>query len=274
MSVVLHVAHRRRLLLPILAISWFWLFGATIVSGLPTLAKDVLFADEQVVTLMLALFAVGVGIGSMLAERLLHGDVSARATCRWRPSCMAVLRDRPARGERRPRATAALTGVDCVHRRSQHAGASSPTWSAWRPRGGLFCVPLYAVLQHESEPAHRARVIAANNIINAIAMTVAAVGAAALLAQGVSIGQSVRPVRHRDDHDRRRRGVDPAPRHHEDHRCASFCALLYRVEVEGLEHVRAALCRTRSSPPTMRRSSTACCSARSCRATRSSRSIR
>ena len=69
---------RPALLLPILAISWFWLFGATIVSGLPVLAKDVLFANERVVTLMLALFAIGVGAGSMLAERLLHGEVSAR----------------------------------------------------------------------------------------------------------------------------------------------------------------------------------------------------
>ena len=61
-------ARRRRprhdaptLLLPMLAMSWFWLFGATVVSGLPSFAKDVLFANEQVVTMMLALFAVGVG---------------------------------------------------------------------------------------------------------------------------------------------------------------------------------------------------------------------
>ena len=73
-----HATSRPALLLPILAISWFWLFGATIVSGLPALAKDVLFANERVVTLMLALFAIGVGAGSMLAERLLHGEVSAR----------------------------------------------------------------------------------------------------------------------------------------------------------------------------------------------------
>jgi MFS family permease len=55
--------------------------------------------------------------------------------------------------------------------------------------GGLFTVPLYAILQHESEPSHRARVIAANNIINALAMTVAAVVAAALLARGITMGE-------------------------------------------------------------------------------------
>jgi hypothetical protein len=78
LEVVRHVTSQPKLLLPVLAVSWFWLFGATVVSGLPVLAKDVLFANEQVVTLMLALFAIGVGGGSLLAERLLHGDVSAR----------------------------------------------------------------------------------------------------------------------------------------------------------------------------------------------------
>ena len=77
-AVVGHVTSRPALLLPILAVSWFWLFGATVVSGLPAFAKDVLFANEQVVTMMLALFAVGVGVGSIVAERLLHGEVSAR----------------------------------------------------------------------------------------------------------------------------------------------------------------------------------------------------
>jgi acyl-[acyl-carrier-protein]-phospholipid O-acyltransferase/long-chain-fatty-acid--[acyl-carrier-protein] ligase len=77
-GVVRQVWQRSNLLLPILAISWFWVFGGTIVSGLPVFAKSMLFANEQVVTLMLAVFAVSVGIGSLLAERLLQGEVSAR----------------------------------------------------------------------------------------------------------------------------------------------------------------------------------------------------
>ena len=77
-DVVKHVASRDDLFLPVLALSWFWLIGGTLVSGLPVFAKDVLFADEQVVTLMLALFAIGIAAGSLLAERLLHGEVSAR----------------------------------------------------------------------------------------------------------------------------------------------------------------------------------------------------
>src|SRR6185312_7011089 len=54
--------------------------------------------------------------------------------------------------------------------------------------GGLFTVPLYAILQHESEPSHRARVIAANNIINALAMTVATV-VAGILSRRLTMGE-------------------------------------------------------------------------------------
>ena len=77
-DVVKHVASRDELFLPVLALSWFWLIGGTLVSGLPVFAKDVLYTDEQVVTLMLALFAIGIAAGSLLAERLLRGEVSAR----------------------------------------------------------------------------------------------------------------------------------------------------------------------------------------------------
>ena len=185
-AVIAYTARRPILLLPILAISWFWLFGATIVSGLPVFAKDVLLASEQVVTLMLALFAIGVGAGSMLAERLLHGEVSARhvplaglAMGVFAIDLYFASVGRPYLGE--------LSGVI----------AFLATPGSWRVladlaglavAGGVFCVPLYALVQHESEPRHRARVIAANNIVNALAMTVAAVAAAAALGRGMTMG--------------------------------------------------------------------------------------
>jgi acyl-[acyl-carrier-protein]-phospholipid O-acyltransferase/long-chain-fatty-acid--[acyl-carrier-protein] ligase len=237
-AVVGHVTSRSQLMLPVLAVSWFWLFGATIVSGLPSFAKDVLFANEQVVTMMLALFAVGVGVGSMLAERLLHGEVSARHV----PLAALAM---------------GLFALD-LHLASRGripapALANIPTFLAqsgsWRIvgdllgvaiAGGLFTVPLYAILQHESEPAHRARVIAANNIINALAMSVAAVSAATLLARGMSMGQlfgvcgvATLPVAIIAAWILRRTLAKGLVRF--------VLRLLYRVEVEGLEHARAAM---------------------------------
>ena len=231
-----------RLLLPILAVSWFWLFGATVVSGLPSFAKDVLFANEQVVTMMLALFAVGVGVGSMLAERLLHGEVSARlragrGAVRWRSSPVDLhlgqqsAACRPARtGDRRRRS--------CAQPGSWRILADLVGLAM---AGGLFTVPLYAILQHESEPAHRARVIAANNIINALAMSIAAVGAAAFLARGMTMGElfALCGLATHPGGVRSRRGSCGARSRRAW--CDSSCDCSYRVRVEGLEHARAAL---------------------------------
>jgi len=106
--------------------------------------------------------------------------------------------------------------------------------------GGLFTVPLYAILQHESEPDHRARVIAANNIVNALAMATAAVVAAMLLARGMTMGELVGvcgaatiPVVAMTAWNARRDILKNAVR--------LALRVLYRVEVEGLEHARAAL---------------------------------
>jgi acyl-[acyl-carrier-protein]-phospholipid O-acyltransferase/long-chain-fatty-acid--[acyl-carrier-protein] ligase len=237
-AVVGHVTSRPALLLPVLAISWFWLFGATVVSGLPSFAKDVLSANEQVVTMMLALFAVGVGLGSIVAERLLHGEVSARyvpvaavgmAFFAWDLHVASAGRS----------STAELATV-AVFLRSPRSVRIVLDLVGVAMAGGLFTVPLYAILQHESEPAHRARVIAANNIINALAMSIAAVGAAALLAQGMMMDQLFGlcglltvPVALIAAWVLRRTIAKSVVR--------VILRLLYRVKVEGLEHAQAAL---------------------------------
>jgi len=237
-AVVGHVTSRPQLLLPVLAVSWFWLFGATIVSGLPSFAKDVLFANEQVVTMMLALFAVGVGLGSMLAERLLHGEVSARHVPLSALAMGLFAFDLHLASRSRIPAEA-LANITAFL-------AQSGSWRIIGDllgvaiAGGLFTVPLYAILQHESEPAHRARVIAANNIINALAMSLAAVTAAVLLARGLSMGQlfglcgvATFPVAIIAAWILRRTLAKSLVRF--------VLRLLYRVEVDGLEHARAAL---------------------------------
>ena len=140
-AVVGHVTSRPALLLPILAISWFWLFGATVVTGLPALAKDVLFANERVVTLMLALFATGIGLGSLLAERLLHGEVSAR----YVPFAALVMAgfavDLHLASAGRVQG-AEFAGLD-VFLRSPGSWRVLGDLVGMAIAGGLFCVPLY-----------------------------------------------------------------------------------------------------------------------------------
>jgi len=237
-AVLGYATSRPTLLLPILAISWFWLLGATVVAGLPVLARDVLFANEQVVTLMLALFAVGIGLGSLLAERLLRGEASARYVPIAAAAMAVFAVDLHFASSGRPPA-ADLAGVGAFLRQpgSVHTLLDLVGLAAG---GGLFTVPLYALLQHESEPAHRARVIAANNIINAVAMTAAALASAALLARGLTMGElfalcgvATMLVAFIAAWVLRRTLAKSVMR--------IALKLLYRVEIEGLDHARAAL---------------------------------
>ena len=237
-AVVGYVTSRPALLMPILAASWFWLFGLVVLSGLAPFAKDVLFANEQVVTMMLALFAVGVGIGSIVAERLLHGEVSARYVPIAAMAMAFFAWDLHAASLGRPQGAELATRAVFL--------AQPGTWRILvdlvgvAMAGGLFTVPLYAILQHESEPEHRARVIAANNIINAVAMAAGTVGSAALLKTGMTTGElfgwcglATIPVALVAAWILRRSLAKSLVR--------LILKVLYRVKVEGLEHARAAM---------------------------------
>jgi acyl-[acyl-carrier-protein]-phospholipid O-acyltransferase/long-chain-fatty-acid--[acyl-carrier-protein] ligase len=237
-AVVRYATRRASLWLPILAISWFWLFGATVVSGLPVLAKDVLFANDRVVTLMLSLFALGVGVGSALAERLLHGEVSARHVplAALGMGLFAVDLHTAAAGRT---ASVELAGL-MVFLNTPHSWRVLVDLSGLAITGGLFCVPLYAVLQRETEPEYRARVIAANNIINAFAMASGSVIAALLLALGMTMdtlfalcGVATVVVAAIAAWILRQAIAKTIVR--------AVLTLVYRVQVEGLEHARAAL---------------------------------
>lgn len=237
-TIVRAVVTQPPLLGPVLAVSWFWLVGATVVSGIPVLAKDVLFVEERVVTVMLVLFAGGVGVGSYMAERWLQGEVSARhVPLAALAMAVCAIDLHVASNGRNPTATlASLTAF--LH-----------TTNSWRilgdlfllaAAGGLFTVPLYACLQRASEPSARARVIAGNNIINAVAMSLAAIAAAVLLGRGATMGQLIGfcgwatlPVAVACGWFWRREVVKLAVR--------GVLRLLYRVEVTGLDHARAAV---------------------------------
>ncbi len=178
----------RTVFLSILGVSWFWFYGAVFLSQFPAYAKDVLGGNEHAVVMLLAVFSVGIGIGSLLCERLSGGHVelglvpfgsigmSLFALDLWWSSPAAAL----ASGGALPLATV----------------LAQP--GAWRALfdlvaigifGGFFIVPLYALIQSRSEPEHRSRIIAGNNILNALFMVVAAGMGAGLLAAGLSVPQ-------------------------------------------------------------------------------------
>jgi acyl-[acyl-carrier-protein]-phospholipid O-acyltransferase/long-chain-fatty-acid--[acyl-carrier-protein] ligase len=182
-AVTRNAARIRPVWLSILGLSWFWAIGATLLSEFPSIAKDDLGADGHVVTLLLTMFAVGVGVGSMLCARLLHGEVSARLVPFAAFGITVFTWDY----------AAAVISAGGLHLVNITAVLHSTT--GWRMLsdllllaacGGLYSVPLYAIVQEMSEPSHRARTIAANNIVNAVMMVLGAGFVAGFSAAGVS----------------------------------------------------------------------------------------
>jgi hypothetical protein len=172
----------------ILGISWFWFYGAMFITQFPNLSKNVLAASEHVVTLLLIVFSVGIGVGSLLCERLCGRKVEIGLV---------------------PFGSIGLTlfGVDLWLAAEMHAPHGAQTLaefardaSHWRMLadllligmfGGLYIVPLYALVQTRSDPAHRSRIIAGNNILNAAFIVAAAAMAIGLFAAGLTIPQLI-----------------------------------------------------------------------------------
>ena len=176
----------RTVFLSLLGISWFWFYGALFLSQFPNYSKVVLGGNEHVVTLLLALFSVGVAVGSLLCERLSGHKVEIGLV---------------------PFGSIGLSvfAVDLFF--VTPAGVSHTALGAWQFMtqpgalrvaldlfligmfGGFYIVPLYALIQTRCQASHRSRVIAANNILNALFMVVAAGLAVLALSAGLTIPQ-------------------------------------------------------------------------------------
>ncbi len=170
--------------LSIMGISWFWLFGALFLAQFPAYTKDVLGGSETAVTLLLATFTFGIGVGSLLCERLSAGRIELGLVPLGSIGMTLFALDLAFAS---PRAHAPL---------ALGALALLELGTTWRVLidlgllgvfGGFFIVPLYALVQQRSNPKHGARIIAANNIMNALFMVVGALSAAAMLASGLAI---------------------------------------------------------------------------------------
>jgi 1-acyl-sn-glycerol-3-phosphate acyltransferase len=176
----------RTVFLSILGVSWFWFFGATYLTQLPVYTKENLGGTAEVVTLLLTLFSLGVGVGSLLCERLSGHKVEIGLVPFGSIGMTVFSIDLffAVPGQ----ATGALVDI---------AGFLQQPWG-WRVIwdvvllgmfGGFYIVPLYALIQQRSEPSHRSRIIACNNILNAAFMVLAAAVAVGLLKAGLNIPQ-------------------------------------------------------------------------------------
>jgi acyl-[acyl-carrier-protein]-phospholipid O-acyltransferase/long-chain-fatty-acid--[acyl-carrier-protein] ligase len=189
LQLIQYSRHRWDIFLCILGISWFWLVGATFLSEFSVFAKDALHANESVVTFFLALFSIGLAIGSLLCNKLLKGKVHATYVPLGALGITIFTIDLYfAAGHMIVNSTMPFINLFQFLR----------TLSGWRIAcdlvliaisGGIYTVPLYAILQHRSAKEHCARVIASNNVINALFMVLAAIATMLMLKLGLSVTQ-------------------------------------------------------------------------------------
>lgn len=178
---------KQPLWLAIVAISWFWFYGATLLAQFPNFAKNVLHGDESVFILLLSVFSIGIGLGSLLCEKLSKGRVEL-GLMMFGAIGLTIF------------------GVDLyASSNSIHTATNEVLlnyqyflFNHWRLLadialiglfGGFYIVPLYVLIQTRSEKQYQSRVIAANNIMNALFMVVSAGFSILIFNHGYSIPQ-------------------------------------------------------------------------------------
>ena len=176
----------RTVFLSVLGISWFWFFGATFLSQFPLYARDYLGGGAGVYMLLLAVFSVGIGAGSLLCERLSGHKVEIGLVPFGSIGLTLFAIDLYfATPLAAPGAGMGLVDFVLDHRHIRMLVDLLLIGMF----GGFYIVPLYALVQSRSDPAHQARVIAGNNILNALLIVLSALMSVAMLAAGYTIPQ-------------------------------------------------------------------------------------
>ncbi|MES2215251.1 MAG: acyl-[ACP]--phospholipid O-acyltransferase [Pseudomonadota bacterium] len=186
---------KKTIFLSILGISWFWFVGTTFLTQIPTLTKDIFGADESVATMFLAVFAIGVGCGSFGCNKLFENEITTKYLFMTAVGISIFSID-----------LYFASGISAVSHEPEQLKSSMlflfknhslwPRLHNWRIIFDLFCVsalsglyvvPLFAVLQYCSPQAYRSRVIAANNLLNAVFMIASVLILSALFTLGCSV---------------------------------------------------------------------------------------
>ena len=187
-SILKHSASNKTVFLSILGISWFWFVGAAFLSEVPMLSKEIFCANEYVANLFLAIFSIGVGIGSFWCSRIFENEITAR----YVPVAAVGL---------------SLFAIDLYFA----CGSLVPSvcngelYGLWdflsrlnnlrtlfdlffiSAISGIYVVPLIAVMQYFSAPNYRSRVIGANNIMNAVFMIASSLMLSLLFKMNLSV---------------------------------------------------------------------------------------
>jgi 1-acyl-sn-glycerol-3-phosphate acyltransferase len=170
----------------VLGVSWFWFYGAMFLAQFPAYARDTLGGSEQVVTLLLAVFSVGIGLGSLSCERMSGRRIEIGLVPFGAIGMTLFALDLYFASPATPLG-ANLSALQFLQQGTTLRIVADLVLIGMF--GGFFIVPLYALIQTRTEPAHRSRVIAGNNILNAAFVVAAALAAIGLLRAGLDIAE-------------------------------------------------------------------------------------
>lgn len=190
------IHHQPVLWMSILGISWMWFFGAVFLTLFPVLSKTVLHAGEDIASMLLVVTSLGIAAGALLCEWLSRSHrgeapglglvlIGAVGMLVFGLDLAWVVREiahDPGMAQ-----VASYSFSDFVARPLHWRGAADQVLMAMSI--GIFSVPLYAQMQYRAEPERRARVVAANNIVNALFILVSAAMTGVLSALGLGLGE-------------------------------------------------------------------------------------
>ena len=223
----------------IIGASWFWFLGTALLTQFPVFTRDVLLANGTVANAFIAVFTIGIGLGSMITNVLLKGEVSARYVPVAAIMMTVFLIDLYF--------SSGVVNTRFAETKLNEAGVFFATLAAWRVAfdlfftaffGGIYAVPLNAIMQTRASPPKRSRVIAANNVINAVFMIASTLLSAALLqvmsARGLFLSLALANAA------AALWSVRLLPQEVMANFARQLFRLLFRVEVRGMEHYRSA----------------------------------
>ncbi|KWQ05280.1 acyltransferase [Acinetobacter harbinensis] len=150
--------------------SWYWFYGATYLTQIPQMTQQNLHASENVVSLLLTLFSVGIGVGSLLCRRIGGSEVNLKMVPMGAIGLTVFAFYLAASLAFVPQQNGVMLGLNDIFSQGLSYYHVMLAVTLLGISGGFYIVPLYAMMQAFSPRSHRARVVAANNILNAVFM--------------------------------------------------------------------------------------------------------
>ena len=194
-KIVGYAREERTVWLSIVGISWFWFVGVTFLTQFPVYTKLVIGGDEQIVTFLLTIFSIGIGIGSVMCNKLLKGQINGRLVPAGAFGITFAIFLFKIESVLYTAKMQSLFpgGFESEISLREFLTSGVHGFGIWFSllllaiMSGIYIVPLYAIMQHRSNPKYMSRIIATNNVINALFMVVASIIGVIFYAMGLTV---------------------------------------------------------------------------------------